>query len=64
MSNEIQIFNNPQFGSIRTAGTPEHPLFCLTDVCSILGLKQGHVRERLEDGVVSTEPIQIGRAHV
>ena len=40
MSNEIQIFNNPQFGSIRTAGTPEHPLFCLTDVCTILGLKQ------------------------
>ena len=58
MSNKIQIFNNPQFGSIRTAGTPEHPLFCLTDVCSILGLKQGHVRERLEDGVVSTEPIR------
>lgn len=28
-ANEVQIFNNPQFGQIRTAGTAENPLFCL-----------------------------------
>lgn len=55
--NDIRIFNNPQFGEIRTAGTAENPLFCLVDVCNALGLQQGHVRERLNDGVVSTEPI-------
>ena len=57
MNNQITIFNNPQFGDIRTAGTAEQPLFCLSDVCKALGLTQGHVRERLDDGVVSTEPI-------
>ena len=57
MNNQITIFNNPQFGDIRTAGTAEQPLFCLSDVCKALGLTQGHVRERLDDGGVSTEPI-------
>lgn len=55
--NAIQIFKNPEFGEVRTAGTPENPLFCLMDICKALGLTQGHVRERLDDGVVSTEPI-------
>ena len=55
--NTIQIFKNPEFGEVRTAGTPENPLFCLMDICKALGLTQGHVRERLDDGGVSTEPI-------
>lgn len=54
---EIKIFNSPQFGEIRTTGTSEEPLFCLADLCKMLDLKQGHVRERLTDGVVSTVPI-------
>ncbi|MFC2739166.1 MAG: Bro-N domain-containing protein [Prevotella sp.] len=32
----IQIFNNPQFGSIRTAGTSDKPLFCAIDVARAL----------------------------
>lgn len=55
--NEIKIFENPQFGKVRTAGTTDNPLFCLADVCNALGLQQGHVRERLDKGVVSTEPL-------
>ena len=55
--NELRIFEHPQFGKVRTAGTTDNPLFCLADVCNALGLTQGHVRERLDDGVVSTEPI-------
>lgn len=53
MKNEIQIFNNPQFGQIRTAGTAENPLFCLSDICVILELDQvSRVKSRLkEDGV-------------
>lgn len=54
---EIQLFNNPQFGEIRTAGTPDDPRFCLADVCKALDLRQGDVRQRLSDGVVSTQPI-------
>lgn len=53
----IQVFNSPQFGEIRTAGTSEDPLFCLSDVCSVLGLRQGDVKQRLDDGVVSIQPI-------
>lgn len=34
---EITIFQNEQFGSIRTAGTPDEPLFCASDVCKALG---------------------------
>ena len=55
--NDIQIFNNPQFGQVRTAGTSENPLFCLLDVCKALELRQGDVVRRLTDGVVSTQPI-------
>lgn len=57
MSNDIQIFNNPQFGSIRTADTPEQPLFCLADVCKILGLQASRVKDRLEKGVISSNPL-------
>ena len=34
--NDIQIFNNPQFGDIRTAGTANDPMFCLSDLCRVL----------------------------
>lgn len=66
MDNNIQIFNNEELGTIRIMGTPDAPLFCLGDVCKMLGLRQGHVRERLDDGVVSTEPIldSLGREQI
>lgn len=64
--NDIQIFNNPQFGQVRTAGTSENPLFCLLDVCKALELRQGDVVRRLTDGVVSTQPItdSLGRTQM
>ena len=37
----IQIFNHPQFGSIRTTGTPDHPEFCAMDLCKALGYTNG-----------------------
>lgn len=54
----IQVFNSPQFGEIRTAGTSEEPLFCLSDACSVLGLRQGDVKQRLDKGVVLTQPLE------
>lgn len=37
--NEIKIFNNPEFGQIRTTTDEQgEPLFCLKDVCDVLGL--------------------------
>ena len=35
--NEITIFENEQFGIVRTAGTAEEPLFCGADICRALG---------------------------
>lgn len=55
--NQMQIFNNPQFGEIRTAGTAENPLFCLADVCRVLDLQPAAVMRRLDDGVTSNHPI-------
>ena len=40
MSN-IQIFNHPQFGEIRTTGTPDNPEFCAMDLCRALGYRNG-----------------------
>jgi prophage antirepressor-like protein len=65
-TNSIQVFQSPQFGQVRTAGTSDNPLFCLADVCKALELRQGDVRQRLTDGVVSTQPIldSLGREQV
>ena len=37
----IQIFNHPKFGDIRTTGSPEHPEFCAMDLCRALGYSNG-----------------------
>lgn len=53
--NEIEIFKNDCFGEVRVAGTSDNPLFCLADVCKILGLRVDAVQSRLTD-----DPIRIG----
>lgn len=57
MSNELQIFNNPEFGEVRIIGDADNPRFCLSDVCKILGLDSSQVMKRLDGGVVSIHPI-------
>ena len=48
--NEIQVFNNPQFGAVRTAGTADNPMFCLADVCQAIGIANArNVKGRLEE---------------
>nr|DAF27402.1 MAG TPA: antirepressor [Caudoviricetes sp.] len=34
--NNIQIFNNSEFGEVRTALIDNKPMFCLVDVCRVL----------------------------
>lgn len=55
--NEVKIFENAQFGQVRTAGTSDEPVFCLSDVCKALGLSAKGVNQRLSDGVISSYPI-------
>lgn len=57
MENSIQVFNNPQFGEIRTAGNADNPLFCLADVCKAVGLTTNGISRRLQDDVISNHPI-------
>lgn len=45
---KIQVFSNEQFGNIRTAGTADNPMFCLADVCKVLGLRVDGVLPRLK----------------
>ena len=56
--NEIQIFQNVEFGAIRTLSNEQgEPMFCLKDVCEALGLQTKQVVRRLMDDVFSKHPI-------
>lgn len=55
--NELQIFNNSEFGQIRTVIINEEPMFCLGDLCKALELTAKEVKRRLDDEVVSKHPI-------
>lgn len=56
MDNQIQIFNNPQFGEIRTlANEANEPLFCAADVCKALGYANGRdaIAKHVDEGDVA-----------
>lgn len=60
----IEIFRNSQLGDIRVVvSETNEPMFCLADVCNLLGLTAKLVNQRLADEVVSNYPIvdSIGR---
>lgn len=47
---QIQIFENSEFGAIRTATVNDEPMFCLVDVCNSLELSNSRVvSARLDD---------------
>ena len=52
-----KIFNHPMFGEVRTVVNGDEIWFCLVDVCGALGLQTYHVKERLDDDLVSNHPI-------
>lgn len=62
----IQIHKNPLFGEVRTAGTPEEPLFCLADVARALELIPSKIVQRISDDVLSKYPItdNLGRTQM
>ena len=64
MSTDIQVFQNPQFGSVRTTEIDGVPYLVAKDVAKILGYKntkqavRDHVEEEdKRDGVVIRDPI-------
>lgn len=54
---ELQIFNNEEFGEIRTITKDNEPMFCLADVCKALEISNvSQLKTRLkEDGVITNE---------
>lgn len=66
MKNQIQKFVHSNFGSVRVKIINEEPWFCLADLCKVLGLKAKHVKDRLDDEVVTTDHIQdrLGRTQL
>ena len=38
MNSNIQIFKKQELGQVRVAGDKDNPLFCLKDVCGVLGI--------------------------
>lgn len=62
--NDLQIFNNEEFGEIRTITKDNEPMFCLADVCKALEITHvTDVKNRLkQDGVGIAEVIDsLGR---
>ena len=53
--NDIQVFNNEQFGDIRTAGTPQEPIFCAADICRALGYTNGPkaIKDHCDEGDIT-----------
>ena len=48
--NDLQIFNNEEFGEIRTVTVNDEPMFCLTDICKALEIKNAtDVAKRLDE---------------
>lgn len=58
---ELKIFENAQFGQIRTTLSPSNePMFCLADVCKILGLSNpSQVKTRMKDPYLITNEVSV-----
>lgn len=51
------MFNSDKFGTVRTSGTAENPIFCLADICKVLELQAAAVARRLSDDVISSHTV-------
>lgn len=50
MASNLKLFENESFGVIRTAGTSEEPLFCLSDICNAVDIANpSNVKNRLDE---------------
>lgn len=58
MKNNVIIFNNEEFGQVRTLVVNKEPIFCLGDLCKALELTAKGVKQRLSDEVISNYPIE------
>lgn len=52
--NELMVFQNPEFGELRTAERDGETWFCLADICRPLGIRASDCRIRLKPEGVDT----------
>lgn len=63
MNSNIQIFKKQELGQVRVAGDKDSPLFCLKDVCDVLGITQTKdvkasiIREFSKEGDLTEAPV-------
>lgn len=59
---ELRIFNNEEFGEVRTAVINDEPMFCLADICRVLEIKNvSDCKSRLrQKGIVTTDTLTNG----
>lgn len=60
--NDLQIFNNEEFGEVRTAVVNDEPMFCLADICRVLEIKNvSDCKSRLrQKAIVTTDTLTNG----
>lgn len=63
MNNNIQIFKKQELGQVRVAGDKDSPLFCLKDVCDVLGhtnhkMVKASIINEFGEGVNQTYPLE------
>lgn len=60
--NDLRIFNNEEFGEVRTAVINDEPMFCLADVCKALELSNpSMIKSRLnEKGISNIDTLTAG----
>lgn len=58
---DLQIFNSPDFGEIRTVLSPSNePMFCLLDVCRVLEINNpSDVKKRMKESYLDTIEVSI-----
>lgn len=67
MQNQIQVFSNENFGSVRVVRDSQNPLFCASDVCKALGYSSGRqtIQNLFGDDVYKLDTIDsLGRKQI
>ena len=55
--NEVTVFNNEEFGKVRTLTVNKEPWFVLKDICSALEVSRSHITDKLEKDEVNQIPL-------
>ena len=55
--NEVTVFNNEEFGKVRTLTINKEPWFVLKDICEALEVSRKHITEKLDEDEVNLIPL-------